>query len=97
MTIKFTGHNTEVTESLRNFTTEKFSRLNKLAHDIKQIHVIFEVDKLRHIAEANISLPGTHINAQSESEDMYKTIDMLVDKLARQLTKHKERTSSDHS
>ena len=53
--------------------------------------VIFEVAKLRQIAEATIHIPGTELHAKAESEDMYAAVDGLVDKLDRQLIKHKEK------
>ncbi len=94
--IRFTCLKTEATEALRKFTEDKFSRLQKYAANITNIHVIFSVDKLRHIAEANIHAPKTEINAKAESDDMYKTVDVLVDKLSRQLAKHKEKIT-DHN
>jgi putative sigma-54 modulation protein len=93
--IQFTGLKTEATDALRKFTEEKFSRLQKYAAKITSIHVIFSVDKMRHIAEANVHVPKTEINAKAESEDMYKTVDVLVDKLIRQLAKYKEKVT-DH-
>ena len=93
--IQFTSLKTENSEQLRKFTTEKFSRLNKFAAKITSVHVTFSVDKLRHIAEASLHVPKSEIHARAESEDMYKTIDLLVDKLMRQLAKHKEKLA-DH-
>lgn len=91
--IQFTGLKTEATDALRQFTNEKFERLYKFAPNITSIHVTFNVDKLRHIAEANIHIPKNEIHAKAESDDMYKTIDSLIDKLTRQLAKHKEKNS----
>jgi ribosome hibernation promoting factor len=91
VSIKFTG---DSTESLRDYAAEKINQLaKKFATNITDIHVIFRVDKHRHLAEVNIQLPHSKpINAKSESEDMYKTIDLLISKLSRQLSKHKEKT-----
>ncbi len=94
--IQFTSLKTENSEQLRKFTTEKFTRLSKFAANITSIHVTFSVDKLRHIAEASVHVPKTEIHARAESEDMYKTIDFLVDKLMRQLAKYKEKVT-DHN
>ena len=93
--IQFTNLTNEVSEQLEAFTREKFSRLHKLASNITSIHVTFNVVKLRHIAEADIHVPKTDIHAKAESDDMYKTVDSLVDKLSIQLRKHKEKIS-DH-
>jgi putative sigma-54 modulation protein len=87
--IQFTGHNINITPTLREFTHTKFKRLERYADRITSIHIVFDVDKIRQTAEAKIHLPGNEIYASAESEDMYKTIDALVDKLARQLGKYK--------
>lgn len=94
MSIQFTGLKTD-SEQLKKRTTEKFSRLYKLASNITSIHVTFDVDKIRHIAKASIFIPKIEtIHATAESEDMYKSVDLLVDKLIRQL---KDKKTSDHS
>jgi putative sigma-54 modulation protein len=87
--IQFTGHGIEITQVLRDFVNDKFERVTKHAQQIISIHVILNVEKLRQIAEAKIHIPHNDIYAQAESEDMYKTIDLLVDKIVRQLEKHR--------
>lgn len=87
--IQFTGQNIEITPILRDFIAKKFKRLNRHTDTITSIHIMLNVDKLRQIAEAKLHIPGSEIYATSESEDMYKTIDLLIDKLVRQLKKHK--------
>jgi putative sigma-54 modulation protein len=91
MQLHFTGHHIEITPALRSFTEEKFERLKRYMDRITNIHVTFEVAKLRQIAEASIHLHGGEIHAKSESEDMYSAIDLLIDKLDRQLKKRKEK------
>jgi len=91
MQINFTGHRMEVTPALRSFTEEKFDKLERHFDKITAINVIFDVEKLRQIAEATILVAKGEVHASSESEDMYTAIDILVDKLDRQLIKHKEK------
>ena len=91
MQINFTGHRMEVTPALKTFTQEKFDKLNRHFDKITAINVIFDVEKLRQIVEATILITKGEIHASSESEDMYAAIDTLVDKLDRQLIKHKEK------
>lgn len=81
----------EVTPALRTFTQEKFDKLERHFDKITAINVIFDVEKLRQIAEATILVNKGELHASSESEDMYTAIDILVDKLDRQLIKHKEK------
>lgn len=91
MQINITGHRLEVTTSLRSFTEEKFDKLERHFDHITKINVIFDVEKLRQIAEATVYVAGAELHASSESEDMYAAIDALIDKLDRQLIKHKEK------
>lgn len=91
--IHLSGHGVE-TQTLRDFVDNKFSRLQKHSSRITNIHVFFSVKKLLQMAEATIHIPGHEIFASAESEDMYKTIDLLVDKLVRQLDKCKGKSES---
>ncbi|WP_298622660.1 ribosome hibernation promoting factor [uncultured Legionella sp.] len=91
MQINITGHRLDVTDSLRAFTEEKFEKLERHFDHITAINVVFDVEKLRQIAEATILINKGEVHASSESEDMYAAIDTLVDKLNRQLVKHKEK------
>ena len=91
MQIKFTGNHIEVTPALREFTTDKFDRLLRRFDKITSIDITFGVEKLRQIAEATIRLARAELHARSESEDLYSAVDALVDKLSRQLIKHKEK------
>lgn len=87
--IQFTGRNIDLTDTLCEFTKNKFDKLQRHADNILSIQVTFGVEKLRQIAEANIHLPGANIHATSESEDMYNSITDLVEKLERQISKQK--------
>ena len=92
MKTTITGHRIEVTASLKAFTLEKLNKLERHFDKITSIHVTFDVEKLRQIVEATISIAKADLHASAESDDMYVAIDQLVDKLDRQLIKHKEKT-----
>ncbi|KTD17357.1 ribosome hibernation-promoting factor, HPF/YfiA family [Legionella jordanis] len=91
MQISFTGHNVEVTPALKAFTVEKFNKLERHFDRITSIHVVFDIEKLSQIAEASIQVAKGELHARAESDDMYSAIDALIDKLDRQLIKHKEK------
>ncbi len=91
MQINLTGHHLDITDSLRNYVLGKFERIERHFDHINNVHVILQVDKVRQIAEAKMNVNGGEIFANSESEDMYAAIDTLVDKLDRQVIKHKEK------
>ncbi|MBA2650701.1 MAG: ribosome-associated translation inhibitor RaiA [Tatlockia sp.] len=96
MQIHFTGHNVEVTPAIRTYTEDKFNKLERHFDKITSIHVIFDIQKLSQIAEANIKVVKGEVHARSSSEDMYASIDDLVDKLDRQLIKLKEKIKNHH-
>ena len=90
MQIQITGHSVDITPALKEYVDSKFNKL-KLADHVTHAHVILNVNKLQQIAEAQIKLPGTELHAKSDSDSMYAAIDLLIDKLNRQLIKHKEK------
>jgi putative sigma-54 modulation protein len=57
---------------------------------------VLSVEKLRHKAEATMHITGGNIFADAEQENMYAAIDALVDKLDRQVKKHKEKMTDHH-
>ncbi len=91
MQINITGHGVQVTPALRNYTQEKFERLTKRGDKITCINIIFDVEKIEQIAKATIHLAGAEIHASARSNDLYSAIDLLIDKLNQQMTKHKEK------
>ena len=93
MQINLTGHHVEVTDSLRDYVTSKFAKLERHFDHINNVNVILNVEKLIQKAEAKLNISGGEIFATSEHEDMYAAIDSLIDKLDRQVIKHKEKIS----
>lgn len=91
MQINLTGHHVEVTEALRDYVINKFERLERHFDHIGNVYVILTVEKLAHIAEATLNVNGGELFATADHEDMYAAIDALVDKLDRQVKKHKEK------
>ncbi len=91
MQINLTGHHVEVTASLRDYVNTKLAKLKRHFDHINNVHVVLNVEKLQQIAEATLHLNGGEIHASSDDKDMYAAIDSLVDKLDRQVIKHKEK------
>ncbi|WP_298440932.1 ribosome hibernation promoting factor [uncultured Ferrimonas sp.] len=93
MQINLTGHHVDITDALKEYVHEKFERLERHFDHINNVHVILEVQKLQQIAEAKLNLNGGEVFAQHEHDNMYAAIDGLIDKLDRQVIKHKEKIS----
>ncbi len=94
MQINITGHHLDVTPALRAYIHEKFERLQRHFDHITNSHVILTVEKERQKAEATVHVNRGNLFAEVEHEDMYAAIDMLMDKLDRQLKKHKEKLTN---
>ena len=94
MQISVTGHHVDVTQPLKSYVDSKFERLERHFDNVTNVHVILSVEKLRQKAEATLHVNGASVFADSVHEDMYAAIDALIDKLDRQVLKHKEKKTS---
>ena len=94
MQINLTGRHIEVTESLKEYVDNKFAKLERHFDHINNVYVILNVEKLVQKAEATLHLTGGEVFATADSSDMYAAIDSLIDKLDRQVIKHKEKLKS---
>ena len=97
MQLNVSGHHVEVTDSLRGYVESKIDRLERHFDLVSDVHCILSVEKLRHKAEAKVNVSGGTIFAETTDEDMYAAIDGLVDKLDRQVKKHKEKLFDHHA
>lgn len=91
MQLSLTGHHIDITDPLRNYVQEKMERLERHFDHVTNVHVILGVEKLQQKAEATVHVSGADVYADAIHEDMYAAIDALVDKLDRQVLKHKEK------
>lgn len=94
MQVSVTGHHLEITDALKSHVDAKFEKLARHFDNVTDVHVILCVEKLIQKAEATLQLSGAKLFAEDHQEDMYAAIDDMVDKLDRQITKHKEKTGS---
>ncbi|MBC9252150.1 ribosomal subunit interface protein [Pseudomonas alcaligenes] len=91
MQVNISGHQLDVTDAMRDYVGEKLSRLERHFDRITNVQVTMEVEKLKQKIEATLHIAGGEVVANAEHEDMYAAIDLLADKLDRQLIKHKEK------
>lgn len=91
MQITISGHHLDVTDPIREYVTNKLSKLERHYEQITSTTVLLTVEKLRQKAEATVHVSGAELFATAEHEDMYAAIDALADKLDRQVIKHKEK------
>jgi len=97
MQLNISGHHVDITDALRTYAEEKIQKLQRHYDHITNAHVVLTVEKMRRRAEATLHVSGAELFADADNEDMYAAIDALIDKLNRQLIKHKEKTlNRDH-
>ncbi len=96
MQINLTGHHIDITSALRTYVESKFERLERHFDNMTNVHVILSIEKDRQKAEATVRVSRGNLFANVEHEDMYAAIDGLIDKLDRQVKKHKEKLTDHH-
>jgi putative sigma-54 modulation protein len=97
MNLHLTGHHVDITPAIREYVTAKLERINRHFDHVIDVNVVMTVEKLDQRIEANVHLSGKDIHVQAHDGDMYAAIDGLIDKLDRQVIRHKERFDVKHS
>ena len=91
MNLNVSGHHLEITPALRDYLRAKLNRITRHFDQVIDAHVILTVDKLLQKAEATVHVPGKELHCESSEEDLYAAIDLLADKLDRQVQRYKNR------
>lgn len=92
MQISFTFKNFEPSDHLKGYAEKRFEKIGKYISDSEaDLQVNLLVDKFRHQADVILNADSIHISAYEESEDMYATVDMVLDKLETQLRRMREK------
>ena len=86
-----TFKNLDSSDTLRSYVQEKLDRFDRLLDNPAEANVVLSVEKFRHMAEINIIGDRLTINGKEETIDMYSAIDMVLDKLEKQIKKSKEK------
>jgi len=87
MHVSVTFKNLDSSDALRSYVQKKLDRFDKLLDNPAEANVVFSVEKIRHTAEINLISDRMTLYAKDQSENMYSSIDTVVDKLKKQLTK----------
>lgn len=101
MNLTISGHHLEVTPALRSYVTTKLDRITRHFDQVVDVKVLLSVEKQkekerRQKAECNIHVKGSDLFAECANEDLYAAVDELVDKLDRQVVRHKNRLNDHH-
>jgi ribosomal subunit interface protein len=86
-----TFKNIDPSDNLRAYVEDKLDRFDRFLDSPAEANVVLSVEKFRHIAEINIIGRKLNIVGKEETNDMYSAIDMVLDKIGKQLKKNKEK------
>ena len=101
MNLTISGHHLEVSPALRSYVTNKMDRIMRHFDQVVDVKVLLSIEKQkekekRQRAECNIHVKGNDLFAESSHHDLYAAVDELVDKLDRQVVRHKDRVQDHH-
>lgn len=96
MNLHLTGHHLEITPALRDYVRSKLERVTHHFDQVIDVKVTLSVEKLKQKVEATLHVPGHDLHAECADDNMYSAIDLLADKLDRQVLKHKEKQADHH-
>ncbi len=91
MKISLTFRNTGGEDWFKQVVDERLGKLQKYLDHPAEAHVVLSVEKFRHVAEISLSGDGANVIAKEEAKDMNTAIDNAVEKVERQLKKHKQK------
>ncbi|HUN67783.1 MAG TPA: ribosome-associated translation inhibitor RaiA [Burkholderiales bacterium] len=96
MNLNVSGHQLEVTAAIRGYVSVKLERVRRHFDQVLDAHVTLSTSKLGQKAEVTLHVPGKELHCTSEHPDLYAAIDLLADKLDRQVLKYKGKQSHRH-
>jgi putative sigma-54 modulation protein len=96
MNLSITGRHLEVTPAIREYVINKMARVSRHFDNVIDTQVILSVERLNHMAEVTMHVRGKDIHCEAIDENLYAAIDLLADKIDRQIIKYKSKVQ-DHT
>ncbi len=101
MNLTISGHHLEVTPAMREYVVTKLERIKRHFDQVVDVRMLLSIDNQknkdkRQRAECTLRVKGSDIYADSNQQDMYAAIDDLMDKLDRQIVRHKDKIQAHH-
>jgi putative sigma-54 modulation protein len=87
-------HHEAIDDKLTQYTHKKLEKLSCYKDIISDICISYSTDHIKKIAEAKINITGGQLVSHAESKTMSGAMDLLIDKMIRQVIKHKEKHSN---
>lgn len=92
-----TFKNLDSSETLKSYVGDKLDRFDKYLYNPAEANVVLSVEKFRHMAEISIIGDRLNIYGKESTDDMYSAIDMVLDKLEKQIKKNKQKNRKHRS
>ncbi|MBP6018503.1 MAG: ribosome-associated translation inhibitor RaiA [Burkholderiaceae bacterium] len=89
MNLSITGRHLELTPAIREYVLSKLSRVGRRFDNVIDSQVLLSTERLQHTAEVTMRLPGKDLHCAATDENLYAAIDLLSDKIDRQVIKYK--------
>lgn len=83
--------NVELSEALKNYVAKRLARLERYLDGIDEVQVMLRLERDRHVVEVTIPLDSLVLRAEEQTGDMYTSVDLVVEKLEKQIAKYKTR------
>jgi putative sigma-54 modulation protein len=96
MNLSISGRHLEVTPAIREYVLNKMARVLRHFDNVIDTQVIVSIEPLKHTAEVTMRLRGKDIHCMASDTNLYAAIDLLADKLDRQVIKYKSKVQ-DHA
>ncbi|MFZ3101190.1 MAG: ribosome-associated translation inhibitor RaiA [Desulfitobacteriaceae bacterium] len=91
MNIIIRGKHIEVTDALKSYVTKRVGKLEKFSDEFQDVQVTLLVERDRHRVEVTAPIHGIILRGEEETGDMYTSIDLVLEKLERQIDKYRTR------
>lgn len=96
MNLQISGHHIEVTPALREYVDAKLDPVIRHFDKVTGVSVVLSVEKLKQKAEVTVHVPGKDMHVEEAGDDLYAAIDVMFDKLDRQVQKYKQKLQDHH-
>lgn len=90
MQVHVTFRHLDSSQAVKDYVEKKSEKFKKFLHEPIEVHVVLEVQKLSHKAEINVTAKNVKYHGVEESPNLYASIDIVAEKIERQIRKHKE-------
>ena len=91
MKVNITARHLELTPALREYAQKRLAQVHKYTDKITNAHIVLNLEKDRHIVEVTLGVSKNKINARATSGDMYAALDLVMDKIVKQLKRRMEK------